>query len=113
MHWFTGSNLALVFAADLIWGRAVNMTAKATSVPMSTYNGWWGWSLWFPAILCAVNMAFIAAYWAYERAVPKAYRPVLGVDTPGKASWQKRKDAFKTVPRLPKFFWFFFFALFA
>ncbi|AAW46646.1 hypothetical protein CNBI0430 [Cryptococcus deneoformans B-3501A] len=106
-HWFRGTSLGLVFAVDIAWNRITSVIAKNTAVPMSTINGWWGWALWIPAIVCAVNMAVVMLYWWYERAVPKKYRPLLGKDARVKEGWDKRKFQFGTLRRLPKFFWIF------
>ncbi|ODO07710.1 hypothetical protein I350_03283 [Cryptococcus amylolentus CBS 6273] len=106
-HWFRGSSLAFVFALDIAWNRITTLIAKATAVPMSNINGWWGWALWIPTIVCAVNMALVMLYWWFERSVPKQYRPALGKDARVTEGWDKRKFHFGTLWRLPKFFWIF------
>ena len=45
-HWFQGSWLAFIFGVDIAWNRITVIIAKATAVPMSEIDGWWGWSLW-------------------------------------------------------------------
>ncbi|WVQ75748.1 hypothetical protein IAR50_005379 [Cryptococcus sp. DSM 104548] len=104
-HWFKGSSLAFVYALDIAWNRITTLISKATAVPMSNINGWWGWALWIPTITCGVNMALVLLYWWYERVVPKTYRPKLGKDARAIEGWDKRKFQFGTLRRLPKFFW--------
>ncbi|WVF68348.1 hypothetical protein IAT40_003113 [Kwoniella sp. CBS 6097] len=104
-HWFRGSNLALVFALDIAWNRITGVISKATAVPMSNINGWWGWAQWIPTIVCGFNMALVLTYWAFERSVPKKYQPALGKDARVVEGWSKRQFQFGTLLRLPKFFW--------
>ncbi|OCF39673.1 hypothetical protein I317_06528 [Kwoniella heveanensis CBS 569] len=104
-HWFKGSNLALVFALDIAWNRITSVISKATAVPMSNINGWWGWAQWIPTIVCAFNMALVLFYWWFERSVPKKYRPSLGKEARVVEGWSKKKFKFGTLLRLPKFFW--------
>ncbi|WVQ84824.1 hypothetical protein IAT38_006981 [Cryptococcus sp. DSM 104549] len=106
-HWFRGSSIGFIFAVDIAWGRIVSIISKATAVPMSEINGWYGWALWIPTISCAVNMALVMAYWWFERSVPKKYRPKLGKDARAAEGWDRRKFNFNTIWRLPKFFWIF------
>ncbi|WWC64309.1 uncharacterized protein I303_106919 [Kwoniella dejecticola CBS 10117] len=104
-HWFKGSSLALVFAIDIAWSRVTSVVSKATAVPMSDIKGFWGWAIWIPAIVCAINMMLVLAYWAYERTVPNAYRPLLGKEARVQEGWAKRKFSLATLWKLPKFFW--------
>ena len=90
-HWFHGSQLGLTFGIDVAWNRVISIIAKATAVPLSEINGWWGWALWIPTIICAFNLVLCCLYWAYERKVPTAYRPALGRDAYAKEGWNKRK----------------------
>lgn len=99
-HWFKGSSLAFVFALDIAWSRITSVFSKASAVPMSEINGWWGWALWIPTIVCAVNMGLVLAYWWFERVVPREYRPALGKDARAKEGWDRRKFSLTTLWRL-------------
>ncbi|WVR07938.1 hypothetical protein IAU60_004981 [Kwoniella sp. DSM 27419] len=104
-HWFKGSHLAFVFALDIAWNRITSLYSKASAVPMSEINGWWGWAQWIPTIACGFNMLLVLGYWWFERAVPVKYRPALGKDARVIEGWSKRKFKWGTLLRLPKFFW--------
>ncbi|WRT69852.1 uncharacterized protein IL334_006843 [Kwoniella shivajii] len=104
-HWFRGRSLAFVFALDIAWNRITSIFSKASAVPMSEINGWWGWALWIPTIVCVVNLGMVLFYWWFERAVPEKYRPALGKDAKLKEGWSKRKFQWATLFRLPMFFW--------
>ncbi|GFZ49838.1 hypothetical protein JCM24511_07241 [Saitozyma sp. JCM 24511] len=104
-HWFSGGQLAFIFGVDVAWGRVVNIICKSTAVPLSEINGWWGWALWIPTIVTALNLALVLLYWAYERNVPRQYRPKLGREARDKEKWDRRKFAFRSLLQLPKFFW--------
>ncbi|WWD19427.1 hypothetical protein CI109_103887 [Kwoniella shandongensis] len=104
-HWFAGSHLAFVFAIDIAWNRITGIIAKTSAVPMSEINGFWGWALWIPAIICFFNLALCVAYLFYERTVPKAYRPPLGKDAHDKEGTLKKRVTLNTLYALPKFFW--------
>ncbi|ORX34136.1 major facilitator superfamily domain-containing protein [Kockovaella imperatae] len=106
-HWFQGSWLACVFGVDIAWNRITGIIAKVTAVPMSNINGWWGWSLWIPAILCASNLGWVMLYWWFERSIPVQYRPPLGRDASKSENWRQRRFGLKTLYRLPMFFWVF------
>lgn len=96
-HWFHGSQLGLVFGIDIAWNRILSIISRSTAVPMTTINDWWGWALWIPAILCAVNLAICIGYWMFERSVPKEYRPVLGRDAYHKEGWAKKKFGLRSL----------------
>lgn len=99
-HWFHGSQLGLTFGIDVAWNRVISIIAKATAVPLSNVDGWWGWALWIPTILCAFNLVLCCVYWFYERKVPKAYRPVLGREAYSKEGWSKRKFPIRALGNL-------------
>lgn len=96
-HWFHGSQLGFAFGLDIAWNRVTSIIARATAVPMSEINGWWGWALWIPTIVCALNLALVCLYWAYERNVPRKYRPVLGKEAYEKEGWAKKKFALRSI----------------
>ncbi|KAK8843522.1 hypothetical protein IAR55_007182 [Kwoniella newhampshirensis] len=100
-HWFGGANLAFVYGIDIAWNRITGIIARSTSVPMSEINGFWGWALWIPTIVCFFNLALCVGYLVYERAVPKTYRPPLGKDARAKEGVLKKRVTLNT----PKFFW--------
>jgi MFS family permease len=99
-HWFHGSQLGLAFGLDIAWNRITGIIARSTAVPLSNIDGWWGWALWIPTIVCAVNLCLVIVYWAFERAVPKTYRPVLGKEAYQREGWAKRKFPMKSLLEL-------------
>lgn len=96
-HWFQGSELGLTYGLDIAWNRVLSIIARATAVPLSQIDGWWGWALWVPTIICAANLLICIVYWMFERNVPKDYRPVLGKEAYVKEGWQKRKFPLRAV----------------
>ncbi|OCF73363.1 hypothetical protein I204_06595 [Kwoniella mangroviensis CBS 8886] len=106
-HWFRGRSLAFVFALDIAWNRITSIFSKASAVPMSEINGWWGWALWIPTIVCAVNLGMVLVYWYFERALPEKYKPVLGknAEIRQEKSKGRRKINWDTLTSLPMFFW--------
>lgn len=106
-HWFQGSHLALVIGIDLAWSRVLSVISRATAVPMSMTNGWWGWALWIPAIITVANLVICIMYWAFERRVPVQYRPPLGKDARIEEGKLKRAISFDTLHKIPRFFWLF------
>ena len=106
-HWFQGSHLALVIGLDLAWSRVLSVISRATAVPMSRINGWWGWGLWIPAIVTVANLVVCIAYWAFERRVPPQYRPPLGKDARSEEGKLKKAIDFSVLHKLPRFFWLF------
>lgn len=96
-HWFHGSQLGLVFGIDIAWNRILTIIARSTAVPMSNINGWWGWALWIPTIVCGFNLVLCIAYWGFERSVPIAYRPVLGKDAYAAEGWGKKKFGLRSL----------------
>ncbi|WVW87087.1 hypothetical protein I302_109144 [Kwoniella bestiolae CBS 10118] len=104
-HWFRGRSLAFVFALDIAWNRITTIFSKASAVPMSEINGWWGWALWIPTIVCAVNLLMVLGYWGFERNVPRKYRPALGKDAKVVETRGRRKFSWATLTNLPMFFW--------
>ena len=106
-HWFQGSHLALVIGLDLAWSRVLSVISRATAVPMSRINDWWGWGLWIPAIVTVVNLIVCIAYWAFERRVPAELRPPLGKDARSEEGKLKRAIDFSVLHKLPRFFWLF------
>nr|XP_018999164.1 uncharacterized protein I203_08308 [Kwoniella mangroviensis CBS 8507]OCF62625.1 hypothetical protein I203_08308 [Kwoniella mangroviensis CBS 8507] len=107
-HWFRGSNLALAIGVDLAWSRVISVISRSTAVPMSMINGWWGWALWIPAFTTVANLIICIMYWAYERRVPKQYRPPLGKDAARKEGALRKAIEFNKISRCdPRFFWLF------
>jgi hypothetical protein len=106
-HWFQGSHLALVIGIDLAWSRVLSVISRATAVPMSMINGWWGWGLWIPAIVTVANLVICIMYWVFERRVPKQHRPPLGKDAKAEEGKLRKKIDFATLHKLPAFFWLF------
>lgn len=106
-HWFQGSHLALVIGLDLAWSRVLSVISRATAVPMSRINGWWGWGLWIPAIVTIVNLSVCIGYWAFERKVPAQFRPPLGKDARADEGKLKKAIDFAVLDKLPRFFWLF------
>lgn len=99
-HWFSGSSLGFVIGLDIAWNRVLGIVVRATAVPMSEINGWWGWALWIPCVLCVANLVAVILYWAYERKVPKEYRPVLGRDARGKEGAVRKRVQWNVLLRL-------------
>ena len=104
-HWFSGSHLALVFALDIAWSRVQTVITRSTAVPLSQIGDNWGWALYVPTIICAANLALCIGYYFFERNIPKQYRPVLGREARNKEGWDRRKFVFRSLFKLPKFFW--------
>jgi hypothetical protein len=104
-HWFSGSHLALVFACDIAWSRVQTIITRSTAVPLSKIGDTWGWAFYVPTIICAANLALCVGYYYFERNVPKQYRPLLGREARNKEGWDKRKFVFRSLFKLPKFFW--------
>lgn len=99
-HWFTGTNLAFVVALDLAWRSVVTIVARATAVPMSNIDGWYGWALWIPAILTTLCVGIVIGYLYYEKTVPAEYRPVIAAHTAEIVGWRRWKLAMKRVTGL-------------
>ncbi|WWD09702.1 hypothetical protein V865_007830 [Kwoniella europaea PYCC6329] len=74
---------------------------------MSMINGWWGWALWIPAFTTVANLIICIMYWAYERRVPKQYRPPLGKDAARKEGALRKAIEFNKISKIPRFFWLF------
>ena len=74
-------------------------------MPLSQIGNDWGWALYVPTIVCAVQLALCVGYYFFERNVPKQYRPLLGREARNKEGWDKRKFVFRSLFKLPKFFW--------
>jgi hypothetical protein len=53
-----------------------------------------------PTIVTALNLALVLVYWAYERKVPRQYRPKLGREARDKEKWDRRKFAFRSLLQL-------------
>lgn len=53
-----------------------------------------------PAIVTAANLGICIAYWAFERSVPKLYRPPLGKDAHLREGVLKRKISWNTLNQL-------------
>lgn len=99
-HWFTGTNLAFVVGLDTAWRSVVTIVATVTAVPMSRIGGWYGWSLWIPAIMTSLSVLIVIAYIFYERSVPIEYRPVNVVHSTEIAGWKRFKVAVKRITDL-------------
>lgn len=99
-HWFAGSNLAFVYGVDIAWSRITTIISRSSAVPMSLLHGWWGWALWIPTIICGCNLGLCIGYWAFERSLPRKYRPALGKDARVKEGWSKRYFGLKSVYQL-------------
>ena len=106
-HWFQGSHLALVIGIDLAWSRVLSVVSRASAVPMSRIDGWWGWGLWIPAFVTVANLVICIMYWAFERRVPKQYRPPLGKEARDGEGKLRRRIDIATLHKLPAFFWLF------
>lgn len=50
--------------------------------------------------MCAGNLALCVGYWAFERSVPKQYRPLLGKDARIQEGWSKRYFGLKSLYQL-------------
>ena len=66
-HWFGASGLAFVFGLESAVARTISLAAGMTAVPISESTGWYGWSFWIPAALCAVSFCIAIAYLLFER----------------------------------------------
>ncbi|GAA5915230.1 hypothetical protein JCM6882_003377 [Rhodosporidiobolus microsporus] len=69
-HFFQHRGLGFVYGFDISFGKLIVLAAKAAAVPMSTASDFWGWALWIPAIVCAVNMAQTVFYCWWIRRLP-------------------------------------------
>lgn len=99
-HWFTGSNLAFVVALDMSWRSVITILARVTAVPMTRIGGWYGWTLWIPAILTTLCVGITIGYIFYERSVPVEYRPVNAMHLAEVTGWKRVRLAAKRVTEL-------------
>lgn len=100
-HWFNGSMLASAIASDLAWNSITSVIARATAVPMSRLNGWYGWALWIPSIMTMVCTLIVLAYGLFERKyVPKRYRPISGRDIVRGGGLKMTQAAFLNILRM-------------
>lgn len=99
-HWFAGSTLGMVIGMDIAWNRIIGIATKAAAVPLANINDFYGWAFWVPAIICAVNLLMVGVYWAFERRVPAAFRPVLGRDARAKEGSLRKPVKFNMLWRL-------------
>lgn len=53
-----------------------------------------------PTIVCAANLGICVGYWAFERRLPKQYRPPLGKDARMLEGWSKRYFGLKSLYQL-------------
>ncbi|KAI7866995.1 major facilitator superfamily domain-containing protein [Spinellus fusiger] len=62
-QWFKGQHYATVVAIMLSVSRASSFLAQFTVIPIAEWTGWYGYGLWFAAILCIlsflVNLLYI------------------------------------------------------
>ncbi|KAI7893521.1 major facilitator superfamily domain-containing protein [Mucor mucedo] len=70
-QWFRGRSLAAVIALMLTVSRLASFCAQATVVPIANWTGWYGYGLWFSALLCVFSMVITLIYIALLKAVSK------------------------------------------
>lgn len=100
-HWFNGSMLAFAIALDLAWNSVTSVIGRATAVPMSKLDGWWGWALWIPAITTIACTFIVLAYGFFEKkVVPARYRPVAGRDIVREGGLKRYQVAFLNIARM-------------
>ncbi|KAH8078305.1 major facilitator superfamily domain-containing protein, partial [Filobasidium floriforme] len=103
-HWFGVSGLALAFGLESAVARTVKLVSGMTTIPIKNNTGWYGWSFWIPAALCAFSLIVNIVYVLWERTVvPKRYR-LTGTRAAAIAKTQRRPD-FKALLALPWAFW--------
>ena len=50
-----------------------------TAIPIKNSSGWYGYSFWIPAGLCAASFCVAIGYFLFERfVIPKEYRLTSG-----------------------------------
>ncbi|KAL8280326.1 hypothetical protein RQP46_007243 [Phenoliferia psychrophenolica] len=72
--WFRGHHLGLVFGVNHAFNHLINLTAKATAVPISLGTHSWTWAIWVPVFVSAFVLAVNFGYCAFERRLPSQYR---------------------------------------
>ncbi|OCF54367.1 hypothetical protein L486_08281 [Kwoniella mangroviensis CBS 10435] len=60
-----------------------------------------------PAFTTVANLIICIMYWAYERRVPKQYRPPLWKDAARKEGALRKAIEFNKISKIPRFFWLF------
>ncbi|KAI7901901.1 major facilitator superfamily domain-containing protein [Cokeromyces recurvatus] len=71
-QWFTGRSLAGVVALMLTVSRLASFCAQATVIPIANRTGWYGYSLWFSALLCIFSMIITFVYIGLLKTVTKS-----------------------------------------
>lgn len=61
-QWFRGRSLAAVVALMLTVSRLASFCAQATVIPIAEWTGWYGYGLWFCAMLCVFSMIITFIY---------------------------------------------------
>lgn len=74
-HWFGASGLAFAFGLENAIASSTSLVAGMVAVPIRDATGWYGWSFWIPAILCAFSLLANILYVIFERTVlPTRFR---------------------------------------
>ncbi|KAI8980829.1 major facilitator superfamily domain-containing protein [Pilobolus umbonatus] len=61
-QWFSGRSLAVVIALMMTVSRLSSFLAQATVVPIANWLGWYGYGLWFSALLCVFSLVINLVY---------------------------------------------------
>ncbi|KAI8051741.1 major facilitator superfamily domain-containing protein [Thamnidium elegans] len=70
-QWFRGRSLAAVVALMLTVSRLASFCAQATVIPIANWTGWYGYGLWFSALLCVFSMIITFIYIGLLKTISK------------------------------------------
>ncbi|RGB31982.1 major facilitator superfamily domain-containing protein [Rhizophagus diaphanus] len=61
-HWFKGKGLAIAVGTQIAVSRLASFLSNLTVVPIWESTGFYGWSLWFSALLCVISLIINIIY---------------------------------------------------
>ncbi|KAI8987667.1 major facilitator superfamily domain-containing protein [Mycotypha africana] len=101
-QWFRGRSLAGVVALMLTVSRLASFCAQATVVPIANWTGWYGYGLWFCAILCIFSMIVTFVYIGLLKTVFKA---AANCRKPFEVMKRKKSFSWAKLMYLPHSYW--------
>lgn len=108
-HWFGAGGLAFAFGLENAIAK-ISIVSGMTAIPIKNSTGWYGYSFWIPAGLCAASFLVAVLYFIFERfIIPKEYRFTSGraqaLATSRTMGVDKKKLAFGSLLYLPWAYW--------
>lgn len=101
-QWFDGRSLAAVIALMMTVSRLSSFLAQATVVPIANWLGWYGYGLWFSALLCVFSLLINLVYVVLLKSITTIDQKQCQVQKNVK---QKKTFRWSQLVQLPHSYW--------